>query len=96
MARKISFDDVAEVEHLFKLLSDECNSVTGVVLPFKDWEILHELDRQARRKEYDHSPARQEQRRRRVEERAKINAYLALHPDVEHELKEKVVESLNR
>ena len=96
MAKKVSFSDIAEIEHLFKLLGDEGDSVTGVVLPFKDWEILHELDRQARRKEYDHSPARQEQRRKRLEDRAKINAYLAEHPDVEQKLKGKIIENLNR
>ncbi len=91
MAKKIKFDDIVQMERLFTLLSDESASVCGQVLPFKDWELLHELDRQAHRHEYDHSPERREQRKKRLEERARINDYLAKHPEVETKLKEKLI-----
>ncbi len=93
-AKKVSFDDITLMEQLFAQLSEE--SGDGSVCPFRDWEILHELDRQQRRREYDKSPARMEQRRKEIEKREEVRKYLAEHPEEEQRLMNKIHIGLSR
>lgn len=89
MAKKIKFNDVVQMEKLFKLLSVE-DSSSGSACPFQEWEILREIDRQHHRREYDKSPERQEQKRKLREKYKQIRSYMAMHPEVVEQLKDKV------
>ncbi len=93
MAKKIRFDDVVMMERLFEQLSAE-EVADASPCPFREWEILHELDRQQRRREYDHSPARVAQRHERAKKRTQIFDYLEKHPKVKAKMEAKVRESL--
>jgi hypothetical protein len=93
MAKKVKFNDIVMMERLFEQLSAE-EAANGSACPFRDWEILHELDRQVRRREYDHSPARIEQRRKRSSERSKIFDYLEKNPTLKEQMEAKVRESI--
>lgn len=89
MAKRVKFDDVMQIEKLFKLLSVE-DSSGGTACPFQEWEILRELDRQQHRREYDKSPERQEQKRKLREQYRQVRVYMKEHPEVVERLKGKV------
>jgi len=93
MAKKIRFDDIVMMERLFEQLSAE-EAANASPCPYREWEILHELDRQQRRREYDHSPERIEQRRERAKKRTQIFDYLEKHPKLKAKMEAKIRESL--
>ena len=87
--KRVRFDDVVMMERLFEQLSAE-EATEGSACPFREWEILHELDRQQRRREYDKSPQRIELRRQHVAERTKVLEYLDRHPKVRAKMEARV------
>ncbi len=89
MARKVSFDDVELMERLFNQLSVE-DAEGSSPCPFKEWELLHELDRQAHRREYDKSPERIKQRQELTAKRAQVRKYIADHPEVRIKMEAKI------
>ncbi len=93
MAKKIKFNDIVMMERLFEQLSAE-EAADASSCPYREWEILHELDKQARRREYDHSPVRIEQRRERLRKRSQIFEYLDKHPKLKAKMEAKVREGL--
>ena len=89
MAKKVKFNETQVLDKLFMQLSAE-EATEGQSCPFRDWELLHELDGQQRRKDYAKSPERLARRREIHEETLKVRAYIAEHPEVEKALKDKV------
>ncbi len=90
MAKRVKFSDTEMMEKLMQQLSVEDSADGKAAYPFRDWEILHELDRQDHRREYDHSPERITQRKHRLEESLRVRAYLAEHPEIEEKYRGKV------
>jgi hypothetical protein len=73
VTKKIKVADVVQLEQLFEQLSASESSVC----PFKEWELLFELDKQERQSTY---------RRERDRETKQVRAYLRDHPEVEKKL----------
>ena len=84
MGRKISFEETSDFELLASLLNVQ-EGTSGKTCVYPEWEILHELDRQQRRRDYEKSPARIAERRKRDQVRQYINE----HPEVIERLKAK-------
>lgn len=89
MSKKVRFDDARMMESLLMQLSAE-DAEGGSSCPYKEWEILHELDRQVHRKQYDKSPERIRRRQELREQSARVRAYLVEHPEVEKEVLQKL------
>ncbi len=92
MAKRVSFDETTLIEKLFEQLRPDGTGENGC--PFRDWEILHELDRQAKRKEYDKSPERIKRRRERDAERERVRKYIEEHPKEVAHLRSKVLKEV--
>jgi hypothetical protein len=85
VGRKIDFEESTDFELLTSLLNVQ-EGTSGTKSPYPEWEILHELDRQQRRRDYEKSPARLAVRR----EKDKVRRYVTGHPELIEQFKEKV------
>ena len=87
MVRKVDFDEVEDIDKLFRLLAvgEASNGVSQC--QFRDWELLREIDRQERRKEYDKSPERLALARERRRQSRLIQDYVDAHPEVVEKVK---------
>jgi len=68
---EIDFEDVDDVDRLFRLLN--AGESSGGVCQFRDWEVLREIERQQRRREYD---------RERTKQLVLTRKYIDEHPEV--------------
>ena len=77
---RVNFEETTDIDRLYKLLNaEESGSNFGV---YKEWEVLKEIERQQRRRDYDHSPERIAKRIEQEKQRVLTQQYIDDHPEV--------------
>ncbi len=79
MARKVNFEEAPDTDRLYNLLS--VDETEGSEHPYRDWEVLREIERQEARRQYDRSPERRA-KRKEMERKSKLTRqYINDHPE---------------
>lgn len=83
---KVDFEEASDIDRLFKLLNAQESS--NGACEFRSWEILREIERQQRRREYDRKPERIAKRIESRKQQVLIDKYITEHPEETKQLAE--------